>query len=268
MVPRFRSLASGLAAAALSAAAARAGLGEPCESLRDPDAVRAVVVTAGEEDPRTLAQIAALGANMIVTVTEPRASTGAAASAAGLGYLPQVSTQDVERLVTDAAWRDHLRAVPGLTGFHYLDEGVLEGYASPATQARTYGILKAFFPWAMVIYATRLDPVATDPGFLDAYFRPEYTDFVAPYFYPVGNTVLGPQGSDDPWEARLEALLEPLAARTPSGKPVLPVIQTFEQTGFPVTPSLPERQLVVYRRIWPAQRGSRRSGGAGRSTGS
>ena len=147
-----------------------------------------------------------------------------------------------------------MRAIPGIFGFQYFDEDVPEGYASPATQERAYTILKELFPAALVLYATRLDPIATDPTYLDLYFRPEYTDLVTPYFYPVGTTALGTQEEGDAWEARLRSLLTPVRARTPEGKDVLPVLQGFEQTGYPVGASFPLRQLGVYREFWPESR--------------
>ncbi len=226
---------------------------EDCASRprADPSALRAVVVIAGEDDPAVLRSVAALGANLVATQTPPRASTAAAASAAGLGYLPRVSMRDVDRLMRDAAYRAEVRAMTALAGFHYIDLDVAEGFALPSTQALAYGTLKTLFPDLAVLYATRLDPIATQPGYLAAYYRPEFTDFVTPYFYPVGATPLGVFEESDPWEDRLRSLLSPLAAATPPGKPLLPVLQAFEQIGHPAGGGLPRRQRAVYAEFWP-----------------
>ena len=216
-----------------------------------PGALRVVVVIAGEEDPAVAKGVAALGANAIATLTPPRLETALAAASAGLGYIPRLSTSDVDRLQFDPARVDAIRAMPAIAGFQYLDEEVTEGYASPATQERSFETLKALFPGRFVIYATRIDLIATDPRFLAGFYRPEFTDFVTPYFYPVGTTVLGTQEETDPWEARLRSLLAPLAAATPPSEPILPVLQAFEQQGHPAGGGLPRRQLAVYREFWP-----------------
>ena len=181
---------------------------------------RVVVVIAGESDPAVATQVAALGANALATITPPRLETALAAESAGLAYLPRFSTREIDRLSGDAGRVESIRGMPAIAGFQYIDEDVEEGYASPETQARAYGILKALFPGRLVLYATRLDLVATDAGFLPGFYRPEFTDLVVPYFYPVGTTVLGVQEESDPWESRLRSLLEPLAAATPEGKPI------------------------------------------------
>ncbi len=209
---------------------------------------------AGEDDPAVLRSVAALGANLVVTQTAPRASTAAAASAAGLGYLPRLSIDDLDRLIRDGAYRASVRAMPAIVGFHYIDLDVTEGFALPSTQEFAYGTLKALFPDRLVLYATRLDPIATQPGYLTAHYRPEFTDLVTPYFYPVGTTPIGTFEDADPWNEELRALLAPLAAATPPGKPVLPVLQAFEQTGHPAGAGLPRRQLDVYAEFWPDDR--------------
>jgi hypothetical protein len=213
--------------------------------------IRAVVLTVGEEDPAILESLRALGADTVVTLARPSPAAAAAASAAGLKYIPFLSVRDVDRLLDDPEALGALQAIPGIAGFHYMDEDVFEGYTPADEQQRASTILKGLFPAALVLYATRLDPVATDSAYLDGYFRPEFADLVAPYFYPVGTTVLGDYGEDDAWEERLASLLAPLAARMPPGKTVLPVLQAFEQAGFPVGPGIAERQLAVYRSIWP-----------------
>jgi hypothetical protein len=217
----------------------------------DPGAIRAVVVLTREDDPEIALAIRRTGANTLVTQRLPDTATAAAAAAAGLRYIARISVADAVRLPADPRFLAAIRGIPGLYGLEYLDEGVTEGYATPETQALAYGILKSLLPGLLVLYATRLDPIATDASYLDSYFRPEFTDLVAPYFYPVGTTVLGTQSTTDPWEERLRALLGPVAARTPADQGVLPVLQGFEQAGYPVGREFPLRQLEVYREFWP-----------------
>ncbi len=214
--------------------------------------MRAVVLTVGETDPGVMAGVRALGADTVVTFARPSAEASALAAANGLRYIAFLSVGDVDRLVSDPDALRALRAISGIAGFHFHAENVVEGYTTADDQGRTYQTLKALFPAALVLYATRLDPIATDPAYLDGFFRPEDTDLVAPYFYPVGTTALGDYAEDDAWETRLASLLAPLAARMPAGKAVLPVLQGFEQTGFPVGSDFPARQLALYRRIWPS----------------
>jgi hypothetical protein len=240
-------------AASLAAAAAR---GEDCSGRRgrlpeDPAAIRAVVVLEGDDDPEVAWAIRQSGANTLVTQRPPDAASAAAAARAGLRYVARIPVRDVLRLPGDPRLLEQIRGIPNLYGLEYLDEGVTEGYASPETQRLAYGILKALLPGVRVLYATRLDPIATDPTYLDLYFRPEFSDLVTPYFYPVGTTVLGAEGADGPWEERLRSLLGPLAARTPVDRLVLPVLQGFEQPGYPVGRDFPLRQLEVYREFWP-----------------
>lgn len=216
--------------------------------------MRAVVLTVGETDPSVMAGVRALGADTVVTFARPSAGASALAAANGLRYIAYLSVGDVDRLVSDPDALRALRAISGIAGFHFHAENVVEGYTTADDQRRTYQTLKALFPAALVLYATRLDPVATDPAYLDGFFRPEYTDLVAPYFYPVGTTALGDYAEDDAWEARLASLLASLAARIPAGKAVLPVLQGFAQEGFPVGPDFPARQLATYREIWPDAR--------------
>lgn len=214
-------------------------------------AIRAVVLTVGEEDPEVLAGVRALGANAVFTFARPSAAASAAAASAGLDYFPFLSVRDADRLLRDDDYRRSLSAIPGIAGFHFRDEDVLEGFTPPEEQERAYGILEALFPGRLVIQATRLDPIAWDPAYLDGYFRPEFTDLVAPYFYPIGTTVLGEERESDPWDTRLATLLAALSARMPPGKRVLPILQAFEQEGFPVGPEIARRQLDVYRSVWP-----------------
>jgi hypothetical protein len=213
--------------------------------------MRAVVLTVGEEDPNVIAGVRALGADTVVTTARPSLAAARLAEAAGLRYIPFLSTQDVDRLLIDSGYRAAVTAIPGIAGFHYMNDQIVEGYTSAFEQERAYTILKSLFPAAIVIHPTRLDLLATDPTFADLCVRPEFTDYVAPYFYPVASTVLGPQQEDDPWEERLAYLLGLLRPRVPSGKPVLPVLQAFEQDGYPVGADLASRQLDVYREVWP-----------------
>jgi hypothetical protein len=214
-------------------------------------AMRAVVLTVGEEDPNVIAGLRDLGADTVVTTARPSVAAANLARAAGLKYIPFLSTWDVDRLLADSDYRAAVRAIPGIAGFHYMNDQIVEGYTSASEQERAYTILKSLFPAAIVIHPTRLDLLATDPTFAELYVRPEFTDYVAPYFYPVASTVLGPQQEDDPWEERLAFLLKLIQPRIPSGKPVLPVLQAFEQDGYPVRADLASRQLDVYRAFWP-----------------
>jgi hypothetical protein len=106
-------------------------------------------------------------------------------------------------------------------------------------------------PDKLVLYPTRLDPIVWSPDFLDRYFRPEFTDLVTPYYYPVGTTFIGEAREEDDWPTRLAALLAALAPRIPAGKGILPVLQGYEQQGYPVGTRFPAAQLNVYRQIWP-----------------
>lgn len=223
-------------------------------TVSDAAALRAVVLVAGETDPAVARSVASLGANVVASLNPPDPAVGANLADAGLKYIAPLLISDVERLPGDAALLARLRTIPALAGLEYYDDTVTEGYASPETQARAYGILKDAFPDLLVLYATRLDPVATDPTYLDDYFRPEFSDLVVPYFYPVGNTILGAQQEGEAWEARLRALLAPVAARTPAGKGILPVLQSFEQEGFPINGGFLRRQIGVYGEFWPGNR--------------
>jgi hypothetical protein len=245
-----RPLGLGLSAALLAGAALAQCA--PQWAASDSSALRAVVLVGGESDPSVAQAIAELGANAVASLSPPDPDAGANLAAAGLRYVARIPFRDVARLPTDASAVERLRAIPALAGLEYFDDTVTEGYATPETQARAYGILKSLFPEVLVLYATRLDPVATDPSYLDGFFRPEFTDLLVPYFYPVGSTILGPQQESDAWEDRLRALLAPVAARTPALEGILPVLQAFEQTGYPVGGGLLRRQAEVYSELWPA----------------
>jgi hypothetical protein len=217
----------------------------------DGDAVRAVVVIDGAEDASVADEIRRIGANTLVTQSFPTAAGAAAATGAGLRYFARVTPEEIRQLRTDPVVLASVRALLDLSGLEYLDTDVPEGFSPPETQRLAYETLKGLFPSLRVVTATRLDPIAWFPGYLDAYFRPEYSDLVVPYFYPVGTTFLGSRQESDTWENDLRALLGPLAARVPAGKPVLPVLQGFEQDGYPVDARLVSRQWSVYRGIFP-----------------
>ena len=237
--------------AAVGPAAALPGT-EGCRPLSIGDAaLRAIVVIEGSEDPSVAAAVRLVGANTFVTQSFPTAAAAAAASGAGLRYVARVTIGEILRLRTEASLLASVRALPGLAGFEYVDTEVTEGFSLPATQRFAYGTLKRLFPSALVVTATRLDPIAWQPDYLDAYFRPEFSDLVVPYFYPVGTTLLGFRQQSDAWEKDLRALLRPLAERMPPGKEVLPVLQGFEQDGYPVDARLVARQWSVYREIFP-----------------
>ena len=158
---------------------------------------------------------------------------------------------EIESFAADPVRIAEARSERRLAGFYYWDSGVLEGFTSPGAQQRAYSTLKSLFPDKLVLYPTRLDPIAWETGFLDDYFRPEFTDLVTPYFYPVGSTILGPAQENDAWEDRLAGLLSDVARRVPEGKGVLPVLQGFQQDGYPLSARFPLRQMSVYRRFWP-----------------
>ena len=147
-----------------------------------------------------------------------------------------------------------IAAVPSFAGFHYLDDGVEEGFTAPQIQGRAYAALKRLFPGKLVLYPLRLD-LASDPSWLDDYFRPEFTDLVVPYFYPVGRTPLGVYSYGDDWDAVLSSLLAGLRDRMPPRKGVLPVLQGFQQEGFAVQEEgFPRRQMDAYAALWPGVR--------------
>ncbi|MFY9550202.1 MAG: hypothetical protein WAU32_03560 [Thermoanaerobaculia bacterium] len=246
-----RALCVGLLAGLLPGIALRAQDCAPRLSTQDDAALRAVVLIAGAEDPEVAAAVRALGANTLVTQSFPDPAAAAAASGAGLRYMARVTTREVLRLASEPALLASVREIPNLFGLEYLDPSVLEGYVPASTQAWAYGTLKTLFPTALVVHATRLEPIAWDPAYLDSYFRPEFTDLVAPYFYPVGTNFLGAQRQEEPWEERLRSLLTPLVARVPEGKAVLPVLQAFERDGYPVDARLVARQWSVYRESFP-----------------
>ena len=189
------------------------------------------------------------GANLVVTLGPPDARTDELAGAFGLKYLAFLSTDEIPLFARDPARISEALSERNLAGFYYYDTRVLEGFTTPEAQRDAYTTLKSIFPDKIVLYPTRLDPIAWSPDFLDRYFRPEFTDFVTPYFYPVGTTIIGEARENDPW--RLGELLAALAPRLPPGKEILPVLQGFEQIGYPVSSSFLLRQFAIYRGYWP-----------------
>ena len=228
----------------------------PCDrAALGPDAWRVIAVVAGAEDAATAAALAVVGANVLATLSPPDALTDQACAAAGIRYLARIPVSDVVALPFHPERVAEIRAMRSLVALQVIDLDAVEGYETPQTLALAYGILKSLFPQLPVVHALRLDPIGWDPGYLDAYYRPELCDVVAPYFYPVGTTYLGTFEDDDAWPGVLRALLAEVAARTPAGTPILPVLQAFEQSGHPVSRALLDRQLGIYREAWPEPAG-------------
>jgi hypothetical protein len=221
------------------------------ETLLFASGLRVVVLERENQDAAAWTAIATTGANVVATLQPPSAGTDAIASAAGLDYLAFLTTTEIESFAADPTRIAEARSERRLAGFTYWDSGVQEGFTTPEAQQRAYATLKSLFPDKLVLYPTRLDPIMWKPGFLDDYFRPDFTDLVTPYFYPVGTTVLGQAQEGDPWPETLDGLLSALAPRLPAGKGLLPVLQGFEQTGYPVRSRFLAEQLAVYRKSRP-----------------
>ena len=214
--------------------------------------IRCLVLQREDLDPATWRAMGVLGANLVATAGPPGPQTDQAAGTAGLVYLAFLTTDEIQSFAGDPARVAEARAEHNLAGFYYWDAGVApEGFTTPDTQQRAYSTLKTLFPDKLVLYPTRLDPIVWSPDFLDRYFRPAFTDLVTPYFYPVGTTFIGAAREEDEWRERLAALLAVLAPRVPAGKGVLPVLQGYEQPGYPVSARFPAAQWAVYRRFWP-----------------
>src|SRR6266851_7495088 len=213
--------------------------------------LRVVVLEKEDLDPASWRAIAALGANVVAALQPPSIAVDKLAASVGLNYIALLTTDPIEVLARDPGGIAAIRSQQNLAGFAYWDENVDEGFTTPETQQRAYATLKELFPGKLVLIPVRLAPIAFSPDFLDKYFRPAFTDLVTPYFYPVGTTILGEAREEDPWSERLAALLAAVAARVPEGKGVLPVLQGYEQPGYPVGARFPAAQLMVYRRFWP-----------------
>ena len=219
--------------------------------VRPPAGLRVLDLERNEPDPAAWEAMRDRGANVVAILQPPSAEIDRLAGDAGLRYLAFLTTEEIATLPEDASRISEIRAEHALAGFYYWDSDVLEGFTTPEAQGRAYSTLKVLFPDKLVLYPTRLDPIAWSPDFLDRYFRPEFTDLVTPYFYPVGTTILGEARQADDWRSRLDGLLAALASRTPRGKGLLPVLQGFEQQGYPISSYFLAEQFTSYRRFWP-----------------
>lgn len=214
-----------------------------------PAGLRILVLERNDQDPAEWEGIRKAGANVVATLRPPNRETDELAGAAGLTYLAFLTTDEIAMFARDASRISEAQSEQHLAGFYYWDARVVEGLTTPAAQEQAYSTLKLLFPDKLVLYPTRLDPIVWNPDYLDVYFRPEFTDLVTPYFYPVGTTYIGEAREADPW--RLDELLSALAPRIPPGKDLLPILQGFEQEGYPVSSDFLARQLAVYRKTWP-----------------
>ena len=219
--------------------------------VRPPAGLRVLDLERDEPDPAAWEAMRDRGANTVAILRPPQAAIDRLAGGAGLRYLAFLTTEEIATLPDDASRISEIRAEHALAGFYFWDSQVLEGFTSPEAQGQAYATLKLLFPDKVVLYPTRLDPIAWSPDFLDRYFRPEFTDLVTPYFYPVGTTILGEAHEADDWRARLDGLLSDLASRIPRGKGLLPVLQGFEQQGYPISSYFLAEQFASYRRFWP-----------------
>jgi hypothetical protein len=214
--------------------------------------IRCLVLEKPNLDPAVWRAMGALGANLVAMAGPPGPEADEAAGAGGLAYLAFLTTYEIESFAADPARVAEAKAEHNLAGFYYWDASVVpEGFTSPEAQQRAYMTLKGLFPDKLVLHPTRLDPIVWSPDFLDRYFRPAFTDLVTPYFYPVGTTFIGEAREEDEWRERLATLLAALAPRVPAGKGILPVLQGYEQQGYPVSARFPAAQLLVYRQFWP-----------------
>lgn len=236
---------------ALLAAGAAILFDDPRQTLTIPPAgLRVLVLERNDSDPAEWKAIRDSGANVVATLRPPSAEADALATANGLTYLAFLTTDEIPLFLGDASRVAEARREQSLAGFYFWDAEVTEGFTSPEAQQGAYSTLKLAFPDKLVLYPTRLDPIVWSPEFLDRYFRPEFTDLVTPYFYPVGTTPIGEAQESDPW--RLDEVLAALAARVPAGKDLLPVLQGFEQNGYPVSPHFLGRQFAIFRKHWPS----------------
>lgn len=213
--------------------------------------MRVMALERDDQDAAAWRAIRNLGADVVSTLRPPSRETDELASTAGLTYLAFLTTDEIPILSRDASRIAEIRAERSLLGFYFWDAQVTEGFTTPEAQQQAYSTLKLLFPEKLVLYPTRLDPIVWNADFLDRYFRPEFTDLVTPYFYPVGTTVLGEAREGDAWQGRLGGLLSALASRIPPSKGLLPVLQGFEQQGYPVSTHFLADQIAVYRTLWP-----------------
>lgn len=214
-----------------------------------PSGLRLMVLERDYEDEGAWKAIGDVGANAVATLRPPNAVDDERATAAGLTYLAFLTTDEIQSFARNTARVAEAREQRSLAGFYYWDAKVTEGFTGVEDQRQAYSTLKLLFPDKLVLYPTRLDLIVSIPDFLERYFRPEFTDLVTPYFYPVGTTVIGEARESDGW--RLEELLAALSVHLPLGKNLLPLLQGFEQTGYPVSSGFLARQLALYRKFWP-----------------
>ena len=240
--------------AALTATAAPAPRGRSSPPF-DRSHICAIVLERNEADPDRLAALHALGANTVITHSAPSLAAAQAASAAGLYSIAFLTTRQIDQASRNPWFVPETSALPGLVGFYYLDDSVpVEGYTSPEKQQRAYATLKAMFPDKLVLFPTRLDLFAIDSSYRTDFFRPQFTDLLTPYFYPVGSTSFGQVTEDSPWPEALASLLAQIAQGHPPSQGVLPVLQGFEPDGFEIGARFPAEQMAVYRRFWPGLR--------------
>jgi len=213
--------------------------------------LRVTVLERDDQDAAAWRAIRDLGANVVATLRPPSRETDDLATTSGLTYLAFLTTDEIPILSRDVARMEEIRSERSLAGFYFWDAQVTEGFTTPEVQRQAYSTLKLLFPEKLVLYPTRLDPIVWNADFLDRYFRPEFTDLVTPYFYPVGTTILGEMREEDAWQGRLGGLLSALASRIPAGKGLLPVLQGFEQQGYSVSTHFLADQFAVYRSFWP-----------------
>lgn len=243
-----------IAFAALAVAAAPAPRGLPSVPF-DQTNIRAIVLERDEADPDRLAALRALGANTVITHSAPSLVAAQAASLAGLYSIAFLTTRQIDQASRDPLFIRVTSALPGLVGFYYLDDSVpVEGYTSAADQERAYTTLKGMFPGKLALFPTRLDLFAIDSSYGKDFFRPQFTDLLTPYFYPVGTTSFGQVREDSPWPEGLSALLAQIASETTPSRGVLPVLQGFEPEGYRVGARFPAEQIAVYHRFWPGLR--------------
>lgn len=226
------------------------------DERRDPpplvSGIRCLVMERADLDPAVWQAMGALGANLVALAGPPSPEADQAAGSGGLAYIALLTTDEIQRFGGNPARVAEARSERNLAGFYYWDADLAaEGFTTPEAQQLAYTTLKGLFPDKLVLYPTRLDSIVWSPDFLDLYFRPAFTDLVTPYFYPVGTTFIGEAREEDQWRERLATLLAALALRVPAGKGILPVLQGYEQQGYPLSARFPAAQLNVYREFWP-----------------